>query len=91
MLTRSTLERILDILDLIRINQVQLYMEPPFAYSGRDASPLTAQDVRWFDGRCAERGLELVADQNAFGHIEHWSSRPARRHRAEMPDGFKLF
>ena len=42
MLTRSTLERILDILDLIRINQVQLYMEHAFAYSGHDASPLTA-------------------------------------------------
>lgn len=94
--TRATLDRVLDVLELARINQVQLYTEHTFAYSGheevwRDASPMTPDDLRWLDDECAERGIELVANQNTFGHMEHWLSHPRYRDRAELPDGFELF
>jgi len=94
--TRNTLSRLLELLDLVRINQFQLYTEHTFAYADheevwRDASPMSPDDVRWLDNRCAELGIELVANQNTFGHMEHWLKHPTYRDRAELPDGFELF
>ncbi|MBW2395980.1 MAG: glycoside hydrolase [Deltaproteobacteria bacterium] len=91
--TRGTLARLVDVLDLLRINHLQLYTEHTFAYTGHEtvwgeASPLTGADVEWLDGLCAERGIELVANQNTFGHMARWLRHPAYRDRAEAPEGF---
>jgi hypothetical protein len=91
--TRATLERIVELLALCRLNQLQLYTEHSFAYRGhevvwRDASPLTPDDVRWLDGHCRDRGIELVANQNCFGHMGRWLRHAAYRRRAEAPDGY---
>lgn len=93
--TRETLARLVTLLELARFNQLQLYTEHTFAYRGhdvvwRDASPLTAGDVRWLDERCAGAGIELVANQNCFGHMARWLRHPEYRDRAECPDGFDL-
>ncbi|MQY10449.1 hypothetical protein SRB5_05570 [Streptomyces sp. RB5] len=94
--TRATLERIVGLLGLLRINQLQLYTEHTFAYEGhetvwRDVSPLTADDMRWLDGLCADAGVELVANQNTFGHMERWLAHEPYLERAELPEGFELF
>ncbi len=91
--TRATLERIVDLLDLLRINHLQLYTEHTFAYSGheavwRDASPMTAEDIQWLDALCAARGIELVANQNGFGHMERWLRHPTYEALAETPGGW---
>ncbi|MCP5059133.1 MAG: glycoside hydrolase [bacterium] len=91
--TRGTLARLVEVLDLLRINHLQLYTEHTFAYAGHEAvwgeaSPLTGEDVEWLDGLCAERGIELVANQNTFGHMARWLRHPAYRDRAEAPEGF---
>ncbi|MGH8877049.1 MAG: glycoside hydrolase family 20 zincin-like fold domain-containing protein, partial [Stackebrandtia sp.] len=93
--TRETLERIVGLLELLRVNHFQLYTEHTFAYAGhetvwRDASPLTPEDVRWLDERCAEAGIELAANQNCFGHYEQWLKHDGYRDRAELPEGFEL-
>lgn len=72
--TRATLQRLVAVLDTCRYNQLQLYVEHTFAYKDHeavwaDASPLDADDLRWLDGRCAEVGIDLVANQNCFGHF----------------------
>jgi hypothetical protein len=91
--TRRTLERWLGILSLARFNQLEVYCEHTFAYRDhrqvwQDASPLTADDLRWLDSRCAALGIELVANQNTFGHMERFLRHEAHAHRAENPDGF---
>jgi len=91
--TRETLERIVEVMALVRLNHLQLYVEHTFAYPGheavwRDASPLTADDVRWLDKLCAAHGIELCANQNTFGHMGRWLAHDAYRARAECPDGF---
>jgi hypothetical protein len=75
--TRENLAWLVDQLDRLRLNHLELYTEHTFAYVDhedvwREASPMTVDDVRWLDARCAERGIELVANQNSFGHFERW-------------------
>ncbi|QXC62505.1 hypothetical protein KSP35_06805 [Aquihabitans sp. G128] len=93
--TRATLERFVDLLALARFNQFQLYVEHTFAHLGheavwRDASPITAEDLRWLDDRCTAAGIELVVNRNCFGHFERWLRHDAYRHRAEAPDGVEV-
>lgn len=92
---RSTLEQMLRVLASARYNQLQLYMEHTFEYEEhepvwREASPLTGADIRWLDALCHEHGIELVPNQNVFGHMEHWlSAGPDYLARAELPGGFE--
>ncbi len=92
--TRETLARLVEVMALLRLNHLQLYTEHTFAYREhevvwRDASPLTAEDVRWLDKLCAVHGVELCANQNTFGHMGRWLAHPEYRTRAECPDGFE--
>jgi hypothetical protein len=92
--TRETLERLIEVMALGRMNHLELYTEHAFAYRDhervwRDASPMTSEDVRWLDGRCRDRGIELVANQNCFGHMGRWLALDAYRDRAEAPDGWE--
>lgn len=91
--TMETLCAIVDLLASLKVNQLQLYTEHTFAYAGhpdvwRDASPLTPEEVRRLDAYCRERFIELVPNQNSFGHMERWLKHPRYEPLAEKPDGF---
>ncbi len=91
--TRETLALLVQRLAALRFNHLQLYIEHTFAYSNhatvwRDASPLTADDMRWLDELCASHGIELAGNQNTFGHMERWLQHDEYRARAETPEGW---
>jgi hexosaminidase len=91
--TLATLRALADALARWKLNQLQLYMEHTFAYPGhdivwKDASPLSALDVRELDLWCAARHIELVPNQNSFGHMHRWLVHEPYRRLAECPDGF---
>ncbi len=93
--TRQTLDRLIGLMSIARINHFELYTEHTFAYPGheevwRDASPITPDDVAWLDGRCREAGIELVPNQNCFAHMARWLKHKTYRGRAETPGGFTL-
>ncbi len=90
--TMETVKRQVDILADLGYNHFQLYTEHTFAYPGhedvwREASPFTPAEIRELDAYCADRGIELVPNQNSFGHLEHWLKHPAYNHLAEAPQG----
>ena len=90
--TMATLYALIDELASWKINQIQLYIEHTFAYQNHptvwaDASPLTAEEVRALDDFCLERFIELVPNQNCFGHMRRWLTKPEYRDLAECPDG----
>jgi hypothetical protein len=90
--TLATLRDVVDRLASWKINQLQLYTEHTFAYDGheevwRGASPLTAADVRALDDYCAGRGIDLVPNQNSFGHLHRWLVHHPYRRLAECPEG----
>lgn len=89
----ETLIQLVDLFSEIKINQLQLYVEHTFAYKNHkkvweNASPLTAEEIRSLNTYCAERNIELVPNQNSFGHMERWLIHPEYKHLAETTDGF---
>jgi hypothetical protein len=91
--TMATLYAIVDRLAELKINQLQLYTEHTFAYSKHrevweHASPMTPQEIRALDAYCRERFIELVPNQNSFGHMERWLMHPRYAPLAEKPEGF---
>jgi len=75
--TTAELLRLIDLFADWKINQLQLYMEHVFAYRGHkevwcDASPFTPAEIRRIDARCRQLGIDLVPNQNSFGHMERW-------------------
>jgi len=90
--TMATLRQIVDLLMRFGYNQFQLYTEHTFAYSRheavwKNASPMTADEVRELSLYCEMQGIELVPNQNSFGHMERWLVHPGYNHLAELPKG----
>lgn len=86
--TMDEFGRIIGQLAHLKCNHLQLYTEHTFAYAGheevwRDWSPLTLVEIRTLDRMCLERGIELAANQNCFGHLRHWLEHPKYAHLAE--------
>lgn len=91
--TMDTLYALVEDLSEWKVNHLELYTEHTFAYRHhrevwQDASPMTPDEVRELDAFCRERHVELVPNQNTFGHLHRWLDRPRYRDLAECPDGF---
>lgn len=71
------LETLLDLAEKLadfKINELQVYTEHTFAYRKYKSvwqgwGALTAKEVRTLDARCRELGIDLVPNQNSFGHL----------------------
>ncbi|MFX0016259.1 MAG: family 20 glycosylhydrolase [Promethearchaeota archaeon] len=90
--TMETLFELTELLANLKINQLQLYLEHTFAYSGhnvvwKDASPFTGEEILALDEFCKERYVELVPNQNSFGHFHRWLIHDPYRDLAECPEG----
>ncbi len=90
--TLETLYNLVDMLAGLKLNQLQLYTEHAFAYRGheqvwQDAGAITPEDILRLDAYCRERYVELVPNQNSFGHMHRWLKFDTYRHLAEAPEG----
>ena len=90
--TMATLFMLVDLFAELKINQLQLYTEHTFAYANhpdvwRDASPMTPAEIRELDQHCRARFIELVTNQNSFGHMERWLKHARYNPLAECPGG----
>ncbi len=90
--TMATLLGLVDHFAALKLNQLQLYLEHSFAYAGHqavwsEASPLTPDEIRELDNYCAARFIELVPNQNSFGHFHRWLIHEPYRALAECPEG----
>ncbi len=90
--TLATLEQLLEQLASWKVNRVQLYMEADFAYAGAHEvtahrSPYTADELRALDAFAAARHIELVPNQQSFGHLHDWLRHPRWNDLSEVPEG----
>ena len=91
-----TMATLLDLADMLagwKVNQLQLYTEHTFAYRNHPevwaaASPLTGQEILELDVYCQERHIELVPNQNSFGHMHCWLDHPRYAGLAEVVGEF---
>ena len=86
------LETLVDLAERLadfKINELQLYTEHTFAYRRyksvwQDWGALTGEDIRKLDARCRELGIDLVPNQNSFGHLRHFLEHPRLNKLAEV-------
>ncbi len=74
-----------------KINEFQLYTEHTFAYRNyeavwKDWGPLTGEDILKLDAHCRRLGIELVPNQNSFGHLRYWLAYPPLKKLAETSE-----
>jgi hexosaminidase len=86
------LETLLDLVERLadfKINEFQLYTEHTFAYRNYKSvwqswGALTATEIRTLDQRCRELGIDLVPNQNSFGHLRYFLAHPKVKKLAEV-------
>lgn len=88
--TMESLYQLINLLASWKINEFQLYTEHTFAYKNHKivwekASPITAEEIHALDKYCAERFIDLVPNQNSFGHMENWLEHDEYLDLAECP------
>ena len=93
--TMPALYGLVDMLAEWKVNQFQLYIEHTFAYDQhravwKDASPFTGEEILALDAYCRERFIELVPNQNSFGHMQRWLEKKPYNDLAEAPRGTQM-
>jgi hypothetical protein len=86
------LETLLDLAEKLsdfKINELQLYTEHTFAYRNYKSvwqswGALTAKEIQILDARCRELGIDLVSNQNSFGHLRYFLEDPKLKKLAEV-------
>ncbi|MBO4884479.1 MAG: family 20 glycosylhydrolase [Clostridia bacterium] len=82
----GTIKAMIDFLAALKYNEFQLYMEGDcFKYAAypketADFDCLTPGDIRELAAYCRERFIDLVPNQNSFGHMYTWLRKPEFRH-----------
>ena len=91
------LETLLDLAERLadfKINELQLYTEHTFAYRNyksvwQDWGALTADEIRRLDARCRQLGIDLVPNQNSFGHLRYFLEHPKVQKLAEVSEPYE--
>ena len=90
------LETLLDLAEKLsdfKINELQLYTEHTFAYQKYKSvwqswGALTAKEIQILDARCRELGIDLVPNQNSFGHLRYFLEDPRLKKLGEISEPF---
>jgi hexosaminidase len=90
----GTLLALLDHLADFKINEFQLYTEHTFAYRDyepvwRDWGALTGDEILLLDARARALGIDLVPNQNSFGHLRYWLEYPPLKKLAEVGEPYE--
>lgn len=90
--TMKTLFELVDLMASLKLNEFQLYTEHTFAFQRHPvvwakASPMTGEEIMQLEAYCRARHIDLVPNQNCFGHMHRWLIHDQYRHLAECPDG----
>ena len=91
------LETLLDLAEKLsdfKINELQLYTEHTFAYKKYKSvwqswGALTGQEIRKLDARCRELGIDLVPNQNSFGHLRWFLKDPRLKMLGELAEPYE--
>jgi hypothetical protein len=91
------LETLLDLAEKLsdfKINELQLYTEHTFACKKYKSvwqswGALTAKEIQILDTRCRELGIDLVPNQNSFGHLRYFLENPKLKKLGEISEPYE--
>lgn len=93
----STLEYIVDIMSDLKMNHFELYVEG-FSFEYKSFSQyltknayITVSEYKKLEKYCAERCIDLVPNQNGFGHMTDWLDQKELQGLAVLPGGMDLW
>jgi hexosaminidase len=77
-----------------KINELQLYTEHTFAYQKfkpvwRSWGALTGAEIKKLDAHCRWLGIDLVPNQNSFGHLREWLAHPPLKPLGEVAEPYE--
>jgi len=77
-----------------KINELQLYTEHTFAYKKYQSvwqswGALSGSEIQILDARCRELGIDLVPNQNSFGHLRHFLADPRLKPLGELSGNYE--
>lgn len=90
----DTIKQLIDILAMLKYNEFQLYMDnfcfkyPLFPEVTEGFECLSPDDIEDIENYCRERYIDLVPNQNCFGHMANWLERDEYKH-LEVSDGIE--
>ena len=98
-ISRGRVPKLATLIDLaeklsdFKINELQLYTEHTFAYRKykriwQSWGALTAKEIQILDARCRELGIDLVPNQNSFGHLRYFLEDPKLKKLGEISEPF---
>jgi hypothetical protein len=92
--TLATLLNLAEHLADFKINELQLYTEHTFAYSKypsvwRNWGALTGAEIEVLDQRCRQLGIDLVPNQNSFGHLRYFLEDARLAKLAEISEPYE--
>lgn len=96
--TLATLKKLIDKFALLKYNHVELYVEGfSFEYNSFrkeieiNNNYLPLEDFKELETYCNDNFIDLVPNQNGFGHMADWLALDEYKHLAECPDGFYIW
>lgn len=95
--TLKDLCNLADRLAALKYNQLQLYIEgfsfayPSFTKYWIDKTPITGEEIQYFDTYCKQRCIDLVPNQNSLGHMADWIAQDEFKELAVAEHGMEFF
>lgn len=92
--TIETLKKTIDMISAMKYNQIQMAFDSiVFEYKGLEKyyegrSIVSADYVAQIQNYCKKNFIQLVPNQNSFGHMNEWLGLDDFKDLAECPDGF---
>lgn len=95
--TVSTIKKIIDIMAFFKLNHLELYVEGfSFEYECykeylKEEGYITKKEYQEIEEYANSNFVDLVPNQNGFGHMEKWLEKEEFKDLAECPDGIFLW
>lgn len=93
----ETIKYLIDIMSDLKMNHLELYVEGfSFEYKTfpqylQENSYVTIEEYKEIEAYCNKNAIDLVGNENGFGHMQEWLAKPELKHLAEKEDGLFLW
>ncbi|MDD4077106.1 MAG: family 20 glycosylhydrolase [Bacilli bacterium] len=93
----ATVKKIIDFMSDLKMNHLELYVEgfsygyPSFKHYLAEDGFISVEEYRELENYARENFIDLVPNQNGFGHMAKWLEKEEFKDLAELPEGLFLW